>query len=369
MRDGRDGRVSGVRKVAVLRANALGDMVVALPALAALRRTYPRAEIVLLGRPWHRDLWAGRPGPVDRVEVVPPHEGLIPGEVDAAATLGFVNRMRAERFDVAIQLHGGGGTSNPLVASLGARLTAGARAPGAPPLDRTIPYWYHHAEVLRHLEVVGLVGARTDRVAPALCVTVRDRAEAEAALSGLGRPLVVLHPGATDPRRRWPAERFAEVGAALAAEGAALAVIGDAGEAALGAEVAGGARGKGVVRDLTGRLGLGGLVGVLSAADLVIANDSGPRHVAEAVGTATVGVYWCGNLVNAGPMTRARHRPLVAWTTRCPVCGAGCTGDDVAIGATSPRCEHSPSFVASVQACQVLACARELLGLSPERAA
>src|SRR5439155_12340988 len=56
----------GVEKIAVLRANALGDFIFALPALDALRAAYPAAELVLLGAPWHARLLTGRPGPVDR---------------------------------------------------------------------------------------------------------------------------------------------------------------------------------------------------------------------------------------------------------------------------------------------------------------
>src|SRR6266851_7516846 len=69
-------RVPGVRRIAVLRANALGDFIFALPALEALRAAYPQAEIVLLAKKWHATFLQGRPGPVDRVVVVPPYPGV-----------------------------------------------------------------------------------------------------------------------------------------------------------------------------------------------------------------------------------------------------------------------------------------------------
>ena len=69
-------RLPDVRRIAVLRANALGDFIFTLPALDALRCAYPSAEIVLLGAPWHAKLWRDRPGPVDRVLVVPPAPGI-----------------------------------------------------------------------------------------------------------------------------------------------------------------------------------------------------------------------------------------------------------------------------------------------------
>src|SRR3954447_5976204 len=64
-------RVRDVRRIAVLRATALGDLIFALPALDSVRAAYPDAEIVLLGRAWHADYLAGRPGPVDRVVALP----------------------------------------------------------------------------------------------------------------------------------------------------------------------------------------------------------------------------------------------------------------------------------------------------------
>jgi ADP-heptose:LPS heptosyltransferase len=95
-------------------------------------------------------------------------------------------------------------------------------------------------------------------------------------------------------------------------------------------------------------------------ADVVVANDSGPRHLAAAVGTATASIYWFGNLINAGPLDRGRHRVQLSWTTQCPVCGRDCTQ----VGWTSPRCEHDVSFVADVPTAPVLADAMELLSAS-----
>jgi ADP-heptose:LPS heptosyltransferase len=103
---------------------------------------------------------------------------------------------------------------------------------------------------------------------------------------------------------------------------------------------------------LAGRLSLGGLAGLLRRSALVLGNDTGPLHLARAVGTPTVAVYWAGNLLNAGPAGRGRHRTPVSWTLDCPVCGASTLG---------PRCPHDPSFVASVTVEEVLRDAFDLL--------
>jgi ADP-heptose:LPS heptosyltransferase len=342
-----------VERIAVLRANRLGDLVLTLPALTALRSAFPRAEITLLGAGWHPRLLAGRPGPWDRVEVVPGCPGVRDadtGEHDPVAVERFLAGQRARRYDLAVQLHGGGGHSNPFVRALGARLSIGARDRGAPPLDRDVPYAVTQHEVLRLLEVVGLVGARTAEVEPRLAVTPRDRAAAAAAVPDDGRPLVAVHLGASDPRRRWPAPRFAAVADDLAARGARVAVVGSGGDDAQAARAVLGAV-RAPVLDLVDRLDLPALTGLLERCSLVVANDSGPRHLAAAVGAPTVGVFLAPNALTAGPLTSRRSRIAVSYRTRCPVCDED---------QRRARCLHDPSLVADVEVDEVLDLAREL---------
>ncbi len=387
-------RVDGVERLLVLRANGLGDLVVAEPALAALRAAYRGAEIVLAGATHAAALFNNRPAPVDRVELAPRVPGVrfdaggaerVPDDPPEVVE-AFCARMRAEGFDLAVQLHGGGGNANPLLRRFGARVTAGSRAPGAPPLDRTVPYHPFQHDVLRWLEVVGLVvGADPVRLSPRLAVTAEDLAAADAALSaagleGCGRdpaptpgprtagprtagagpagargrggraPLVALHPGATDARRRWPPERLAAVADALAARGAPVVVRRGPGDTDLVARILDAAAS--APADLSGALSLAGLVGVLARADLFVGNDSGPRHVAEAVGTPTVGVFTKANLVDVAPLFRARHRVLVSWASRCAVCGL-----DYLDGV----CGHDATVLGDVDAGTVAAAAIDLL--------
>ncbi len=346
-------KVPDVERIVVLRANGIGDFVVAVPALEALHAAYPGARITYLGLPWHAELLEGRPGPWSEVDVVPPYPGMIAGrEVDEAQIDAFFERHKAAKYDLAVQLHGGGGNSNPFVERLGARVTAGARDTGAPGLDRTVRYAYYQHEVMRFLEVVALVGAPPVTVEPRLALTAADVRHADQALPVSAQPLVVLHPGATDPRRRWPAESFAATATALTERGCRVAVVG-AGDAdtRAGARIAELAD----VVNLVGELDLKGMVGVLARARLVIANDSGPRHLGAALGTPTVGVYWVGNVINAGPLLRERHRVAVSFRNSCPVCG----DDQASIGAR--RCPHDDSFVADVTVDEVVGHAADLL--------
>lgn len=357
----RSQRGAGPAKIAVLRANALGDFIFAVPALDALRATYPQAEIVLLGAPWHARFLAGRPGPVDRVMVVPPLPGVREAEAGEPAQPRdeFVEKARLEQFDLAVQLHGGGRNTNPLVAALGARQTAGLRAADAPPLDRWVRYEYYQPEVFRYLEVVGLVGARPVNYRPTLTVTDADRDQLRQALPAPSRPRVALHPGSTDPRRRWPAERFAEVGDALADAGAEVLVTGTGAETAVVRAVL--TQMRSPATPVVDVLQLGGLAALFAECGVVVSNDTGPVHLAEAVGAPTVGIYWVGNFINGAPADRARHRPMISWTLHCPVCGLDCTRDIYPAREGGYGCTHTASFVADVPAAEVRDAALELL--------
>lgn len=345
-----------VRKIAVLRANGLGDFIFTLPALDALRRAYPEAEIVLLGKAWHRDFLSGRTMPVDRVVVVPAARGVSVAEhadEDAAELAHFFDGMHDERFDLAFQLHGGGRYSNPFVKRLGARVTIGLKTPDAEPLDRWLPYIYYQPEVFRFLEVVALAGAGAKGWEPQLAANPVDLDEAGRFVPASNAPVAVMHLGAGDSRRRWPAERFARVGDALAHAGAQVVLNGTGEERDLVDAVQ--AQMSHPAADLGADCTFARLTGALARAAVVVSCDSGPLHLARAVGAATVGIYWCGNLVNAGPTTRARHRPFVSWRLECSVCGTN---------TITGRCTHGASFVDGVDADEVAGAALELLGLA-----
>jgi ADP-heptose:LPS heptosyltransferase len=337
-----------VHKIAVLRANAIGDMMFSLPAFEALRAAYPRAEIVLLAQPWHARFFQARPGPIDRVVIVP----RIPGvredreaepEASAVDLRRFFEEMQTERFDLAIQMHGGGLNSNPFLARLGARVTVGLKTPDAEPLDVWLPFYYYQSEIMRCLELVSLVGATPVVLEPRVAVLPEDIAESVRVVPLKDRPVVALHPGAGDGRRRWPTEKFAQVGDALVDAGAEVLVTGAGMEQDLIEQVLHSMHAP--AQNLWGALSLRGLAGLFSRCALVVSNDSGPLHLAGAVGAATVGIYWCGNLITAGPLTRARHRPVISWRIHCPVCGNN---------TTEGECPHHESFVADVPVESVL---------------
>ncbi|MDQ0260996.1 ADP-heptose:LPS heptosyltransferase [Sinomonas atrocyanea] len=361
---GEDQPFDGVDRIAVLRGGGIGDLLSVLPALEALAETYQPAHLTLLTTPLLAALLEGRPGPWDRVIVVP----TFPDAPDASGhtwrddprTADIVAALRAEGLGLAAQLHGGGKNSNPFVLALGAAHTVGCSTPDADPLDRQLAHLYYQREVDRWLEVVSLAGAETAHLEPRLAAVPADADAAAPWLQTEARGLVVVHPGASDPRRRWPGARFAHVAAALAEEGWQVLVVGDPDERGLAEGIAHDAARAApsaahLIGSAAGRTDLHGLVGLLDAAQLVVANDSGPRHLAQALGTPTASVYWGPNLVNAGPRQRRMHRVQISWRQLCPVCGADGTDP------FGRSCDHSEPWVSDVPVEGVLADARALL--------
>ncbi len=353
-------RVPDVRRMAVLRAGAIGDFLMVVPALEALRRCYADAEIVVLGDAWLPDLLRARPGPWDAVVVVPLYPGLrgCPSDAAPGEQVEEFFARHAGSFDVALQMHGGGRNSNPFVRRLRPRVSAGARSPDAEPLDRWVPYVTERPEALRWLEVAELVGAAglrsLDDVTPRLTVT-QDDVDASRALLPEDDPFVLLHVGARDARRRWPASKFTEVARSLARRYAVRVVlVGSQADRPASAQVAEGLGAAAV--DLTGQLSLGPLLGLACRSVLMVGNDSGPRHLAASAGAPTVGVFWAANLLTFGPLVGGGARAVTSYTAQCPTCG---------VSQSSHQCGHDASLVDSVSVEEVLGAASDLLATDP----
>jgi hypothetical protein len=132
---------------------------------------------------------------------------------------------------------------------------------------------------------------------------------------------------------------------ACAGDGFQVVVVGDGSEKEIADRIVELA-GLGRVRSVAGELDMAGLVALLASAAVVVGNDSGPRHLAQALGVPTVGIFWAGNVINAGALGRSLHRIRASWVTACPSCGI----DVTQVGWTAPRCPHDDSVVAGIEA-------------------
>jgi len=149
--------------------------------------------------------------------------------------------------------------------------------------------------------------------------------EAHAAVAPPGQPLLMVHPGSGAPARRWPPGRFAEVADhAVEGHGARVVVLSGPGEKDLAATVVREMRRSAVMIETRS---VPTLVGLLAEADLLLCNDSGPMHIAAAVGTPVCALYGAQSAVAWAPLGPAGHRTL---QPSLP-CGSACIGDGACV--------------------------------------
>lgn len=304
-----------VRRIAVLRALHLGDLLCATPALRALRQRFPDAEITLIGLPWAEDL-AQRLPSLDRLAVFPGYPGVPEAEHDPERTAAFFREARRDPFDLVVQMHGDGALSNGFVAELGSPVTLGYRRWGDDRLTLGIPNVSDEPEVLHWLRLVETIGG--DGCDRRLEFPVTDAEQDEAARlladapPGPG-PLVGIHAGASTPLRRWPAERFAALARRLVdCWGARIVLTGTEAERELTDRIG---RSAGVpVLDLAGRTDLGTFAALLGRLDLLVTNDTGASHLADAAGTPSVVIFGTTSPHQWAPLDQERHLAVDART-------------------------------------------------------
>lgn len=299
----------------------IGDVVFTTPAIGALKRRFPRAHLAYLVEAPAEPVVRRHPQ-LEEIIIAKRPRGLARWPYD----LGLARRLRAAKFDVVIDFHGGP-RSALLTWATRAPQRIGYDLPGRGwcyttrvPWTRTLVPPRH--SVLNQWDLLTPLGIDApDRARDA--VTMVADAAAEAAVTArlraagidAGTPVVVMHVSAGNPFRRWPAESFATVAAELAREDRRRRIIITSGpsEAQAGAAVADQARGlageaaAGIVR--TGEFDLPELRALVSRAALYIGGDSGPLHVAATTRTPVVALF--------GPTLPERSMP---W--RDPAIGA-----------------------------------------------
>jgi ADP-heptose:LPS heptosyltransferase len=311
------------QRIAVFRALQLGDLLCAVPALRALRAGAPGSSITLIGLPWAAEFARRFSRYVDDFLPFPGFPGFPERDAPAQALIDFLRAARERDLDLVVQLHGSGAFSNPLVRLIRPRRLAGFfEADGFCP-DRStfVPWPEEGSEILRLASLVtalGLPACGSDLEWPLGAADWTEWELLSARLS-LGRdPYVCIHPGARLRSRRWPLERFADVGRALAARGWRVVVTGVADEAALAEELA--RRVGGDAASVAGSTTLGSLAALIRKSALVVCNDTGISHMAAALGVPSVVVASGSDARRWAPLDRDLHRVL-AYDVPCRPCG------------------------------------------------
>lgn len=291
------------RRIALIKPSALGDIIHSLPVLTALRLRYPTAHIAWVVNRGYEPLLRGHPDldatiPFDRGAA---RRGLVAGLGQYAR---FLRDFRQQQFDLVIDLQG------LLRSGLMTAASGAARRVGLSTAREGATHFYtdvvHVADfqaihaVDRYWLIAEALGAgqgpKRFRLPPneaALCwaaETLRD----------CPRPWLVLGVGSRWQTKRWPPEHFATLARRTQEEfGGTVIFIGSPDEAELSQATA--QRLTGPVRDLTGHTTLPQLTALLALADAMAANDTGPLHLAAALGRPLVSPYTCTKIVMNGP--------------------------------------------------------------------
>ncbi len=285
-----------VPRILVCGLNWLGDAIMSMPALQALRDHHARADITLLTKPGLAPLWAMSPLP-DRVLSLPP-----PG----ASLKPVVQSLHELVFDIAYILpHSFRSTLPPFLARISRRIGM----PGHFPRDlllteirRPVAGPGRSHQVFEYLDLFFPGENRRTFAPPRLAVPEPVRETMRAKLSALPRPWISVLPGAArGTSKQWPAERYAETAAALVARtGGSIITLGTKSEQAPCQQVAAAAAPNGL--NLAGATTLEELSAVLSLSAATLCNDSGGMHLAAALGTPLVAFYGITNPDQTGPL-------------------------------------------------------------------
>ncbi len=287
-----------VRRILIVRTDRIGDVVLSLPVVSALRKSHPESYLAMLVQPAVREI----------VENHPDLNSVLFDGAEERGWFGFfrlVRRIRKETFDASLLLHPTSRLALVLILSrIRIRVGTGYR-------------WYsflfnkrvfeHRKTSIRHeaeynLSLAGMLGADTKTVEFRIGVPESAKRNVEAFLREKRilkcRPLVVLHPGSRGSALDWPIHSFARLAEKLVDEaGACVVVSGGVEEMEMASRMVRPDSRRAV--SAAGRFTLKELCTLLGRADLFIANSTGPLHLARAMNVEVIGFY--PPLVPAGP--------------------------------------------------------------------
>ena len=350
------------RRILVIRPDHLGDLLFLTPALRRLGQTFPNAEIVGLVGPWGQPVLATNPYLSRLIAWKFPWFDRQPRRSLFGPYVSLIRlamRLHREEFDLAFQFRPDFWWGALAVRLAGVPEQVGYDVPVVRPfLDRAIPVQHGLHAALENLRLVEAVAGPGEASGLEFRLRQADERRANELLRSVAdqRCLVGIQAGAGAPVKLWPLDRLATVGRGLRDRfGATLVVIGGESEreavATIVREIGDGALG------LAGVTTIGELAAVLARCQLVVGPDSGPLHLAVAVGTPTVHLFGPADAIRFGPYgDPARHRVV---HTRWP-CSPCDRLDFVGVDLERHDC------MSRIEVDDVLDVASELLGrLSP----
>jgi heptosyltransferase-2 len=297
-------------KIVVRGTNWIGDSIMSIPALRALRQVFSDAEITLHTRSWAEDIFRDADFIDHLITYDRPQSSF--AEVRSQARL-----LREEKFDAAVVF------PNSFASALTVRLARIPRRIGYSKESRRIlltdaidiPAWrserheaFYYLKLIEELESRVLGTTTASSVEPSISISISDERKDAARKFlldkgiDLNKPLVAFGPGSTNSMaKRWPAERYAELGDRLAETGANILLLGGTDDLDAGDTIAAKTHSKAL--NLIGKTSLGEATAILSICDLMISNDMGLAHLAPAVGASTIVLFGPTNPVTTRPFS------------------------------------------------------------------
>jgi lipopolysaccharide heptosyltransferase II len=331
--------LSQIRSILIIRPGGIGDAILLIPAISALKEKYPDSQVTILAE--ERNVSAFNLCPcVDQV-------------LHYDKPTEFIKVFRGE-YDVVIdteQWH--------RLSAVVARLTKAPVSIGYATNERkklfTHPVSYSHDDYetdsfLKLLAVLG-VAKPNEIISPFLIVPETARNEAGRVLESLvSGPFVTIFPGASIPERRWGADKFAAVAQKLSAKGIGVAVVGGEGEAAAGDRIIEGKRGL----NLAGKTSLIETAAIIEKSSVLLSGDSGVLHMGLGLGKPTVSLFGPSNIKKWAP--RGERNIILDKKLPCSPCSR--------FGFT-PKCRLNAECLADIAVAEVVGAVEKLLGRFP----
>jgi len=310
-----------INNILIRATNWVGDAVMTIPALEAVRENFPKSRITVLARPWVATVFENHPA-VNDLLIYQKHDGLIDNISEMRI---LINKVRKNKYDLAILFQNA--FEAALIAYLGgvkSRLGFDSDGRGfllTHAIKRTDKIFAVH-QVEYYLSILKSAGLKAESRNPVLNIAKKDSTKADdlLKLNGISRNdfLLGLGPGAIfGNAKRWPVERFAKIGD-LAAEkwDAKVIIMGSKKEKEIGTSMTGLMRHKPV--DLCGATSLGEAMGIIDRCNLFVTNDSGLMHIAAALGIPTLAIFGSTDHVATGP--RGVKTKIIKHNIDCSPC-------------------------------------------------
>ncbi len=302
-----------IHKIAVFRALQLGDMLCAVPAFRALRKAYPHAEITLLGLPWALSFVQRFIKYFNRFIHFPGCEGLPEQESNEQLLRAFIKKIKAENYDLILQMQGKGTIVNPLMFLLDAKHVAGFyNAESYVASELFLEYPDYGSEIERHIALMNHLGISSAGTQLEFPLIERDYKDYnELLIPIIEKQFIVVHPGSRGNWRQWPPQFFAALADYCSEQGFTVVVTGTDDEKEITREMIKCMHQPAI--DLTGKTNLGAAAVLLKNACMLIANCTGVSHIASAMQTPSIIISMDGEPERWSPLNKQLHY-VTDWT-------------------------------------------------------